>query len=149
MSYKRGSGNYKTDNVYRVRTLATLTRNNTTTFVDSELVTKTLKVGKSYYIHGVVGVNSGITPTCHMYAKVTDLVATITKWAINDLILVNAFSTGLEIPTGTGVDETDTFHLVVLDVTTAGIINMNFAQKVQDASDTKLYKGSFMMVEEF
>ncbi len=149
MSYKSGSGNYKSHNVYHVRQKVTLTVNNSTTFVNSELVTPTMKVGKSYYLHGVLGLNSGSTPTCKIFPNATSLVATISKYNINSLILTTAISSGTVIATATGVDETDEFHVVVLDVTTAGTITIKFAQQVADVSDTKLYKGSFMMVEEF
>jgi len=151
-NYRTGTSNYRGGiKSYFSKQASDLTVNNSETYVNTDLITPTLAVGKSYSIDGIYVTNSGTTPDVKMKNVVTTLVATSSFW--------DSASTSFTMPTtalatedtsiaGTGANVIRYIKIQIINVTTAGSFILQFAQNVADVSDTKFLKGSYWIIKE-
>jgi len=147
-NYKLGSGNYKSRYVNVKRQLADKIVNNSSTFVDSDLISPSLKVGKSYIIDFYVYTICASNADVKFLLTVDGLVASDSGWSLDLNTLFNiAITSQIEI-VSTGIDQISLLRCVVYNVTTSGLITLQFAQNTPQVSDCKLRIGSFMKVTE-
>ncbi len=152
VTYRHGKGNYKSGFLSTVRQAGDLTVNNSTTLVDTDLITPTLKFQKSYHIKIYATQNSATTPDTNFGLTITSLVSTYSRWkgiatGVSWVVPDIPLATDIELP-GTGADKLNVFEIIVLNVTTKGTLQLQFAQKNAEVSNTKFKKGSVMIVTE-
>ncbi len=149
-NYKTGQGNYRSSFIHTVRQEGDLTVNNSTTLVDTDLITQTLKVGRSYEIQVWFAIASGTTPDSKLQPTLTTLVATRTGWNVSvpaGHIYTATVGTSNSVD-GAGSTVLGYLSVIILDVTTAGTVKIQFAQQTAEASATSFKKGSCMLVTE-
>ncbi len=150
VTYKHGKGNYKSGYLSTVMQALDLTVNNSTTFVNTDLITPILKFKHSYNIKIYATQNSSTVADNNFHIVVTDLVATHLKWeqTIGAMSLPsNQITTNLEVA-GSGADGAILFEFIVLNVTTKGTLQLQYAQKNAEVSNSKFKKGSVMLITE-
>ncbi len=151
-NYRTGTSNYRGGiKSYFSKQASDLTVNNSEVYVDTDMVTPTLTIGKSYVVNAYFLVNSGTTPDYKFKNVVTTMVATYSSWDMS--------STGVPIPTtaiatedagqaGTGANKLYVYIALLLNVTTAGTFKLQFAQNTATVADTKFLKGSYWIIKE-
>jgi len=151
-NYRTGTSNYRGGiKSYFSKQASDLTVNNSTTYVDTDLRTPTLTVGKSYMIQGYFLLNSGTTPDYKLKNVLTDLVATSSLWDMHATAYpypINAIATEDITPSGSGANKTYMYVAILIDVTTAGTYKLQFSQNSQDVSNTIFRKGSYWIIKE-
>ncbi len=148
-NYKTGGGNYRSSVRYTVRQKADLDVPNSTTLVNTDLVTQTLKVGKSYRITLILLHNSSAVAN-YKIAWSADVSATLrhhSLFAYTATDQTTSITTAIT-GTGAGAKRMIVYHTFLIDVTVATTITMKFAQNTQEASATLFMKGSSIIVEE-
>ncbi len=154
-NYKDGVGNYKTSSGGSATTIKKqiddLTVNNSTTLVSTDLVTPTLAVGKSYEIICWISSISGTTPDEKFKWLNDTLVSDVSVWEItfNAYAYPNNAITVTKNVNGTGSLNLRQCILILINVTTAGTLTMQYAQQVANASNSVIHKGSTMRVTEY
>ncbi len=151
-NYRTGTSNYRGGiKTYFKKQAADLTVNNSETYVDTDLVTPTLTIGKSYAITGYFNMISATTPDHKLKNVVTDLVAVQPFWTMNSssqAMPVTALATEITTMSGSGADKIFIYVASIIDVTTAGTFKLQFAQNVAEASNTIFRKGSYWIIQE-
>ncbi len=155
-NYKTEMGNYKPEAGSSTQTTLIqaldLSITDSTTFVNTDLVSPTLKVGKSYHIVGYFNINAHATPDAKLIHNFTSLVADLTGWNVDDDALefpfLQTMPTQAATIGGLGADEISKYVAVIINVTTAGTFALQFAQANSNANPSKFRKGSYMIIQE-
>jgi len=149
-NYKSGLGNYKSQGIsYLVKQVATLTVNNSTTYVNTDLKFNA-RLGKSYMVYYYCTILSHSNADSKFILDLGTYVGTNENWGdaglgqLNDALSVEATESGT-----TGVDEVEVLLLNIINVTTAGTITLQYAQQTADASNSLFYAGNVMTVIEY
>ncbi len=148
VTYKRGAGNYKSGYDSVIRQKADLTVNNSTTLVNTDLLTQKLKFQHSYRIMIHATQNSSTVADNNFKFLVTDLVATHLKWEVTISALTtpsNNITNAIETA-GSGGDGLVYIECIVINVTTGGTLQLQYAQKNAEVSNSKFKKGSVMVI---
>ncbi len=146
-NYKRGPGNYKTDYFYRAIQLEDITINNSTTLVETDLKTPSLKVGSNYVIWFTLGFVTSVIADIKFHYDMFLAQANYERWGFK-FAPDTPIGTNIE-PNGDASYQMKTGRVVLHDVTTAGVTQIQVAQKNLDATNTLFKKGSTMLVSEF
>ncbi len=150
-NYRTGTSNYRGGvKTFFSKQSSDLTVNNSTTYVDTDLKTPTLTIGKSYFVNGYFITNSGTTPDFKTKIVITSMVATNSQfYTTTGALNVPSVPLATEaIGSGAGADQLMSFHCSIINVTTAGTFKLQFSQNTQDVSDTIFKKGSFWIIQE-
>ncbi len=134
---------------YTVKTSADLSVASSETLVNTELITKELKVGFSYYIHILGHLKSASsTPNAKFSLDLINVVYVTGLYGQSANSVTNTLTTEDSESLSAGVSEIIPFHIHVMDVTTAGTLRLKFAQGTSNATATIFMKGSTMHVIE-
>ncbi len=150
-NYRTGTSNYRGGvKTFFSKQASDLIVNNSETYVNTDLVTPTLTIGKSYVIRAWCIVNSGTTPDFKFKNVVTDLVATSSLWTTSVIAFsypTIALATEV-VSTADGADQLLLITTSIINVTTAGSVRLQFTQNTATASATTFRKGSYWTVKE-
>ncbi len=147
MSYKQTTGNYKRRNPNTSFQKTEIIKNANVTLIATDLNSPTMNVGKSYICEIYVLLNSGTTPDSKLALdQTTSLGATLALWGL-DSAYATPFATTIQVD-GAGANALQKINVLVINVTTAGSIKIQFAQQTSDASNSKFMIGSCMSVVE-
>jgi len=151
-NYRTGTSNYRGGiKSYFSKQASDLTVNNSEVYVDTDLVTPTLTIGKSYFIEGWFNTNSSTVADSKLKNVVTTVVADLSVWIITSTSMgfpSVALATEDTSMAGTGADKLYHYSALLLDVTTAGTFKVQWAQNTAEVSDTKFLKGSYWIIKE-
>ncbi len=149
-NYKTGPGNYRSSYLRLVVSQSDQVVNNTTTLIDHDELFMDLRINTTYAFYITLIYDSGTTPDI----KMGWTVPSGTSMAWQGLGFGNGqtalFETGIEVPNGGGAGA----PMVISDGgriitgSTAGFLQMQFAQNVANVSDTKVLQGTVLVVME-
>ncbi len=151
-NYRTGTSNYRGGiKSYFSKQASDLTVNNSEVYVDTDLVTPTLTIGKSYFVKGFFIVNAGTTPDMKFKNIITSMVATNSEWAMSNTSIsvpVTPIATeDVSIP-GSGSIALIYYSVSIINVTTAGTFKLQFAQNTATSENTIFKKGSYWIMQE-
>ncbi len=147
MTYKKGSGNYKTQVVSTSVQKTTIVRNNDTSWVDTDMITPIMKIGYSYSILMNVNIKSPANADTKFLFNMGTMLADYKYWG-KDVSGLNLLMVNPSSQNGNDTDNHEIIYAAISNVTQAGSIILQFAQETQQVADTSLFEGSFMTVTE-
>ncbi len=149
VTYKRGSGNYKSSYMQVIVKASNQTENSNETMVDDSHLKLVLRPSVRYTGYVVIQLQSGTTPDMDVTMK--DITG-----ATEDFFYVEGVGLGGlmdEISFGTehsfvtdGSKELAVLHFSLLVGAAGGTLQFQFAQGTSDAGNTTVYKGSYLVV---
>ncbi len=150
-NYKSARGNYKNTFTFTIKQAADLIVNNSTTLVDSDLVTPALKAGKSYKIWHYLVIFSQTNADANIAwdGDVTAGFRSLSQSKMSDTQTTSALTTLLAFVTS-AADQLYMSYTSIINVTSnTNPITLQFAQATAQASSTALRAGSYIVVQQF
>lgn len=123
----------------------TETVNNSTTLQNDDELIIPVTANQVYGFNGEIRFFSGTTPDINLGWSVPS--GTTMSWNIDDFDQTELTESSTYFANGNGPNSSNfTIHGIIYSGSTSGNVILQWAQHTMDASDTKIYRGSFLLV---